>query len=131
VFPRTDRRAATALLIPRFLLGIFLLQWSVEKLILPSATARIAPSFYGLPLPIEASYALRIAELTLSLGLLFDAYGTFSCGLSLLVHKIRWRLAGASCSTHMIWPYGWRMSAITFGSPDADPGAFCCPLLAS
>ena len=102
MFPTTDRRAAIALLILRFFLGIFLLQWSVEKLILPSATARIAQSFYGVPLPIEASYALGIAELALSLGLLFGAYRTFSYGLSLLVHiitvAVSWR--------QLLDPYG-------------------------
>ncbi len=102
MFPTTDRRAAIALLILRFFLGIFLLEWSVEKLILPSATARIAQSFYGMPLPIEASYALGIAELILSLGLLFGAYRTFSYGLSLLVHTI----TAAVSWRQLIDPYG-------------------------
>jgi putative oxidoreductase len=84
----SDRRAAIGLLILRFFLGIFLLQWSVEKLILPSATIRIAQNFYGLSLPVWASYALGIAELILSLALLFGAYRTISYGLSLLVHTV-------------------------------------------
>jgi hypothetical protein len=40
-----DRRTAAGLLILRLFLGIFLLQWSVEKLILPNATVRIAQNF--------------------------------------------------------------------------------------
>ena len=86
--PDVDRRAATGLLILRFFLGIFLLQWSVEKLILPGATIRIAQNFYGVSLPVWASYALGIAELVLSLALLVGAYRTISYGLSLLVHTI-------------------------------------------
>jgi putative oxidoreductase len=86
--PAIDRRAATGLLILRFFLGIFLLQWSVEKLILPGATIRIAQNFYAVSLPVWASYALGIAELILSLALLVGAYRTISYGLSLLVHTI-------------------------------------------
>lgn len=88
MFPATDRRAATALLILRVSLGIFLLQWSIEKLILPGATIRIAQGFYGISLSSAAAYALGIAELIVSLGLLFGAYRTISYGLSLLIHTV-------------------------------------------
>ena len=88
MFPTTDKRAAAALLILRFFLGIFLLQWAIEKLILPSATIRIAQNFYGLALSDGAAYALGIAELILSLALLFGVYRTISYGLSLLVHTV-------------------------------------------
>jgi len=88
MFPATDKQTAVALLILRFSLGIFLLQWSIEKLILPSATIRIAQGFYSVSLPVAGSYALGIAELILSLALLFGAYRTISYGLSLLVHTV-------------------------------------------
>jgi hypothetical protein len=45
--PEINKRIPAALLILRFFLAIFLLQWSVEKLILPDSAARIARSFYG------------------------------------------------------------------------------------
>ena len=83
-----DRRIPAALLILRFFLGIFLLQWSIEKLMLPDAAARIASGFYGLTLPAPASYALGVAELILSLALLLGVYRTVSYGLSLLVHTV-------------------------------------------
>jgi uncharacterized membrane protein YphA (DoxX/SURF4 family) len=99
--PETDRRIPAALLILRFFLATFLLQWSIEKLILPDAAARIASNFYGVTLPVSASYALGIAELILSLALLLGFYRTISYGLSLLVHTVTvivsWR---ASYSTH-------------------------------
>ncbi len=88
MLPPADKRVAAALLILRFFLGIFLLQWSIEKLILPSAAIRIAQGFYGLALPTGASYALGVAELVLSLALLFGAFRTISYGLSLLVHTV-------------------------------------------
>jgi len=68
--PELDKRIPAALLILRFFLAIFLLQWSIEKLILPDAAARIASSFYGVMLPVSASYVLGVAELILSLALL-------------------------------------------------------------
>jgi putative oxidoreductase len=88
MFPATDRRAAAGLLILRFFLGIFLLQWSIEKLILPDATARIGQNIYNVSLPTGAAYALGLAELILSLGLLLGAYRTLSYGCSLLVHTV-------------------------------------------
>src|SRR5262249_16754711 len=63
-------------------------QWSIEKLILPGAAARIAQGFYGVTLPAWASYALGSAELILSLALIFGAWRTVSYGLSLLVHTV-------------------------------------------
>jgi uncharacterized membrane protein YphA (DoxX/SURF4 family) len=86
--PELDKRIPAALLILRFFLAIFLLQWSIEKLILPNATAGIARNFYGVTLPAEGSYALGIAELIVSLALLLGLYRTISYGLSLLIHTV-------------------------------------------
>lgn len=83
-----ERSAALGLLALRFFLGIFLLQWSIEKLILPAATARIAQNFYGVTLPTGTAYVLGVAELVLSLALLVGVYRTVSYGLSLLVHTV-------------------------------------------
>jgi uncharacterized membrane protein YphA (DoxX/SURF4 family) len=86
--PEFDKRIPAALLILRFFLGTFLLQWSIEKLILPDATTRIANNFYGVTLPAAGSYALGIAELIVSLALLVGFYRTISYGLSLLIHTV-------------------------------------------
>ena len=86
--PEFDKRAPAALLILRFFLGTFLLQWSIEKLILPGATARIASNFYGVTLPVGGSYALGVGELIVSLALLLGFYRTISYGLSLLIHTV-------------------------------------------
>jgi putative oxidoreductase len=88
ISPEIDKRIPAALLILRVFLAIFLLQWSIEKLMLPDAAARIARSFYGLTLPVEGSYALGIAELIVSLALLLGFYRTISYGLSLLIHTV-------------------------------------------
>src|SRR5262249_26572905 len=86
--PEFDKRIPAALLILRFFLATFLLQWSIEKLILPDATTRIANNFYGVTLPVEGSHALGIAELIVSLALLIGFYRTISHGLSLLIHTV-------------------------------------------
>jgi uncharacterized membrane protein YphA (DoxX/SURF4 family) len=83
-----DNRAAWGLLILRFFLGIFLLQWAIEKLILPNAASSIARNFYKVDLSTTASYALGIAELVLSLALLLGAFRLVSYGLSLFVHTV-------------------------------------------
>jgi len=86
--PEFDKRIPAALFILRFFLGTFLLQWSIEKLILPDAAARIAGNFYGVTLSVGGSYALGIAELIVSLALLVGFYRTISYGLSLLIHTV-------------------------------------------
>lgn len=86
--PDIDKRIPAALLILRFFLAVFLLQWSIEKLILPNAAASIARNFYAVTLPAQVSYALGTAELILSLALLFGFYRTISYGLALLVHTV-------------------------------------------
>ena len=65
-----QRRAAIAVLIMRLTLGIFLLLWSVGKLVVPGATVRIAAHFYGIALPEAAPALMGSAELALSLALL-------------------------------------------------------------
>src|SRR5712691_10851506 len=86
--PELDKRVPAALLILRFFLAIFLLQWSIEKLILPNAAAGIARNFYGVTLAVPASYALGTTELILFLALLLGFYRTISYGLPLLVHTV-------------------------------------------
>ena len=54
----------------RLTLGIFLLLWSVGKLVVPSSTVRIASHFYGIALPEAAPAFMGSAELVLSLALL-------------------------------------------------------------
>src|SRR5262249_38560684 len=86
--PELDKRIPLALLVLRVFLAIFLLQWSIEKLILPSSAASMARNFYGVTLPASGSYVLGIAELVLSLALLFGFHRAISYGLSLLVHTV-------------------------------------------
>lgn len=83
-----DQRIAQGLLVLRFFLAVFLLQWSGEKLILPSATIRVAKNFYGVTLPEVTPYLLGTGELILSFCLLFGLYRTISYGLPLIFHTV-------------------------------------------
>jgi len=83
-----DTRAAAGLLVLRITLAYFLLLWSLEKLITPAATIRIAKGFYGAELPVWGSYLLGVAELALALALLFGAFRTITYALSLAVHTV-------------------------------------------
>ena len=114
-----DGRNAAGLLILRFFLGIFLLQWSIEKLILPSAAVRISQSFYNIPLPESAPYVLGTAELVLSLALLFGAFRTASYGLALAVHTVTvlvsWRQLSDPYGLAKIGNHLWIATWPTFG----------------
>src|SRR5258706_5195322 len=130
--PEIDRRVPAALFILRFFLAIFLLQWSIEKLILPDAVADIGRSFYGVTVPAEGSYGLGIAELIVSLALLVGFYRTVSYGLSLLIHTVTvvvsWRQLFdpwglANVGSHLwvsTWPT-WGGFAALFHPQDRDP----------
>src|SRR5260370_9828747 len=105
---RTDRLSsnnasdAAGLLILRFFLGIFLMQWSIEKLILPASALRISQSFYNISLPPSAPYFIGAAELVLSLALLFGVFRTARYGLALAGHTVP---VIVSCR-HLLDPYG-------------------------
>jgi uncharacterized membrane protein YphA (DoxX/SURF4 family) len=112
---QSNKQAAIGLLVLRMTLGYFLLLWSLEKLLVPSATIRIAKGFYGVQLSDWGSYGLGIAELILSLALLLGAFRTITYALALAVHTITllvsWRrmfdpmaLIGANHLWISTWP---------------------------
>lgn len=84
----TARSNALGLLVLRLFLGVFLLQWSVEKLILPSSAIRISQTFYSVALPQSMPFVLGTAELALSIALLLGFFRTVSYGLALAIHTV-------------------------------------------
>lgn len=115
----SDPRNALGLLILRFFLGIFLLQWSIEKLILPSSAIRISQGFYNIALPQSIPYALGTAELVLSTALLLGAFRTVSYGLALAVHTmtvvVSWRQLSDPYGLAKIGNHLWIATWPTFG----------------
>ena len=63
----TQNQTATALLILRITLGIFLLQWGVEKFMVPDNTPAIWGHFYGISIPASAAIIFGIFEVALAL----------------------------------------------------------------
>jgi putative oxidoreductase len=114
-----NARNAAGLLILCFFLGIFLLQWSIEKLILPSSAVRISQGFYNILLPQSAPYFLGAAELVLSLALLFGVLRTASYGLALVIHTVTvivsWRQLSDPYGLAKIGNHLWIATWPTFG----------------
>jgi len=98
----TETRAAAALLILRVSLAIFLLQWSIEKFIVPEAAIRIGQNFYGVALSGAFVAILGALEALVALALLFGIYRRLSYGLAALIHAVSvvatWR--------QLLHPYG-------------------------
>jgi putative oxidoreductase len=80
------RRIALALLILRLSLGIFLLLWGIEKLVIPERTVGIYGKFYGITITTSIAPLLGIAQITLSLALLGGLWRRWSYGLATLLH---------------------------------------------
>jgi putative oxidoreductase len=82
----SDSYAEFGILRMRLTLGAFLLLWSLEKFLVPSATIRIAASFYGIGLPETVTPLIGIGELALSLSLLAGFARRPVYGLAAIVH---------------------------------------------
>lgn len=81
-------RLAPALLLLRIGLGVFLLLWSVDKMVAPEQTAKIFQHFYKTPLPVGVAPAVGALEAALSLALLAGLWRTWTYGAALVLHAI-------------------------------------------
>jgi uncharacterized membrane protein YphA (DoxX/SURF4 family) len=79
------RRALLAL---RITLGIFLLQWGVEKFVLPGNTTAIWGYFYGVSLPAVAGYLFGAIEIMIAACLFLGVYRTPAYGAALALHAV-------------------------------------------
>ena len=77
-----------ALLALRISLGIFLLQWGVEKFVVPSNTTAIWDYFYGLSVPATLGYVFGTAELAIAACLILGAYRTIAYGAAMVLHAV-------------------------------------------
>lgn len=106
-------RIAAALLVLRVGLGLFLLQWSLEKLIAPDSAIRVAQHFYGVTLSTSTSTVLGAAEALLALALLLGVWRRWSYGLSILVHAV----SVASTWKQLLTPYAGSNHLFIAGVP--------------
>ena len=77
-----------ALLALRITLGIFLLQWGVEKFVMPEMTVGIWGHFYGIGIPQALGYLFGVVEIALALCLFFGLFRTLAYGAATMLHAV-------------------------------------------
>ncbi len=85
---RLTRALGGALLALRVTLGLFLLQWGVEKFVVPENTVGIWGHFYGLSVPATLGYLFGAVEIVIALCLFLAVYRTAAYGAALVLHAV-------------------------------------------
>lgn len=87
--PATSQPALTiALLTLRFSLGAFLLQWGIEKFVVPSNTVAIWSYFYGLNVSVALGYGFGAVEIMLAACFFLGVFRTAAYGAALALHGL-------------------------------------------
>ncbi|MGH8495862.1 MAG: DoxX family protein [Gammaproteobacteria bacterium] len=82
------RDVARALLVLRFSLGLFLLQWGIEKFVVPANTPAIWGFFYGFSIPQVMAYVFGVVEISIALCLFLGLFRTVTYGAAVLLHAV-------------------------------------------
>jgi uncharacterized membrane protein YphA (DoxX/SURF4 family) len=82
------RALSRALLALRITLGVFLLQWGVEKFVVPQNTVAIWGYFYGLDVSQTAGYVFGAAEIAIAVCLFLGLFRTVAYGAALALHAV-------------------------------------------
>ncbi len=77
-----------ALLVLRITLGLFLLQWGVEKFVVPQNTVAIWGYFYGLNVPQALGYLFGAVEIAIAVCLFLGLFRTVAYGAALALHAV-------------------------------------------
>lgn len=77
-----------ALLALRITLGLFLLQWGVEKFIVPENTVAIWDYFYGLDVSATVGYVFGAVQIAIAVCLFLGLFRTIAYGAALALHAI-------------------------------------------
>ena len=98
----TRNRLALPLLFLRLTVGLFFLQWSVEKIVKPETTAKIFDHFYGLDLSLSLAQTLGVLETVVALAIIAGFKRRFTYGAAFVMHL------GSTLSSwqQLIHPYG-------------------------
>jgi uncharacterized membrane protein YphA (DoxX/SURF4 family) len=83
-----EKSLRAALLVLRITLGIFLLQWGVEKFVMPDMTVGIWGYFYGVDIPRTLGYVFGVVEIALALCLFFGLFRTVAYATSAALHAV-------------------------------------------
>ena len=82
------RAVTRALLVLRVTLGVFLLQWGVEKFVVPENTPAIWSSFYGVEVPPSVGYLFGAVEIAIAACLFLGVFRTPAYGAALALHAV-------------------------------------------
>ncbi len=85
---RLARALAGALLALRITLGLCLLQWGVERVVVPQSTTLIWSHFYGLNLSAALGYLFGAIEIAIAACLLLGVFRTAAYGAALALHTV-------------------------------------------
>lgn len=77
-----------ALLALRITLGLFLLQWGVEKFVVPQANLFIWSHFYGMEVSQTLGYIFGALEIAIALCIILGQFRTITYGAALLLHAV-------------------------------------------
>jgi putative oxidoreductase len=77
-----------ALLVLRSTLGLFLLQWGVEKFVVPQNTVAIWSHFYGLNVSQALGYLFGAAEIAIAVCLFLGLFRTPAYGAAVGLHAV-------------------------------------------
>ena len=84
-----DQRAQVPLLILRITIGLFLLQWGVEKFVIPDTTEEIFAGFYGVDgLSHTIAYVLGGLQCAVALSVIAGFQKKISYLLAFLIHAV-------------------------------------------
>jgi putative oxidoreductase len=77
-----------ALLVLRITLGLFLLQWGVEKFVVPQSTIAIWGYYYGLNVSQILGYVFGAVEIAIAGCLFLGVFRTVAYGAALSLHAV-------------------------------------------
>ena len=77
-----------ALLALRITLGLFLLQWGIEKFVVPESNVAIWGYFYGVTIPQALGYVFGVVEIAIAGCLFLGLFRTVAYGAALALHAI-------------------------------------------
>ena len=86
--PELMRTLQRALLVLRITLGIFLLQWGVEKFTVPQNTVAIWGYFYGLNVSETLGYVFGVVEIAIAACLFLGVFRTIAYGAAMALHAV-------------------------------------------
>lgn len=96
------RELPLALFILRLGLGLFLLLWSIDKIVVPEQTVKIFSMFYKTPLTADLAPLVGAAEALLSVAFLAGLWRTWTYGAALAIHTV----STLSTWQQLISPFG-------------------------